>query len=71
MQKDRDLIAFDQACGYADILLPCMPVPCCVLPPPADANLALPALIVEPPHATVQVHREALAYCVSSLAMAV
>ena len=43
------LITFDCVCGYADISLPCMPVPCCVPLPRADANLALPALIVEPP----------------------
>ena len=40
--------------------------------PPANANLALPPLAVEPPYATVQqVHHEASASYVSSLAMAV
>ena len=56
-----------------DMLLSCFRV--CpfrvVLLPPADSNLALPALMAEPPHDTVQDHCEALASCVSSLAMAV
>ena len=52
---------------FVDIMMQC-----CVLPPPANANLALPPLAVEPPHATVQqVHHEASASYVSSLAMAV
>ena len=69
-RQNACLITFDCVCGYADILFPCMPVPCCVFPPPANANLALPALVVEPPHATVQVRHEASASYVSSLAMA-
>ena len=32
-RQNACLITFDCVCGYADILLPCMPVPCCVFPP--------------------------------------
>ena len=39
--------------------------------PLSNAKLVLPALIVEPPHATVQVHHEVSASYVSSLATAV
>ena len=65
------LIAFNHVCGYWYLASVYACAMLCTSPRPADANLALPALIVEPPHAAVQVHHEASASYISSLAMAV